>query len=82
MPVEAEKFQGHDKGVRSAAVGTRKLDLSCIESVWQMINIMRDRDNDWHSPLLDLYSMLVVGGRFRTLLIVWLSTKRSEEAGN
>ncbi len=51
---------------------TRKLDLSCIESRYYVNTKDRRIRKEMNIPLLDLYSMTVVRGRFRTLRIVSL----------
>lgn len=51
--------------------GTRKLDLSCMESavrVSQCVSVVCRH----YIPVFDLYSMTVVDGRFRARLIVSL----------
>lgn len=68
-----QEIRGHDKGVRSPAAGTRKLDLSCIESSKMMhVKVTALEWKAQYVPLFDLYSIVVVAGRFRTLRIVWL----------
>ena len=58
-------------GVRSPGAATRKLDLSCMESMERTLRPVFWHQNGFvHIPLLDLYSMLVVDGRFSTLRIV------------
>lgn len=69
--------------MRSPAAGTRKLDLSCIESS-KMIHV-KVTGLAWkaqYAPLFDLYSIVVVAGKFRTLRIVWLQVRAVRDVTN
>lgn len=62
----------YDIGVRSTGV-VRKLDLSCMESVYMINSIDREAQLFLlNAPLLDLYSMIVVKGKFNARRIVSL----------